>query len=407
MLLTTTLVTASACSDSSNPVAPILTDEPDTLLSAERVRGLPVGQQRDWLVYLASSDEQRERDATRIQDELQSVGRLAWWPAPAGPDYRLTPEMTGEWFASAAARQLANVVVSFQTPSGGWSKAVAYVREREPGQSFASQPTWSWIATFDNGATTEQMRLLGGVIGAHNDTIHIGSFARGAQYIRNAQFPNGCWPQIYPLEGGYHDAITYNDNVAVRILRLLSAIETGMLPFVAAEERAIAKQTIDRAITCIVASQVVVSGQRTVWGQQHDPLTLAPVRGRSYEPAALCSLESAGIIDYLLEIPAPNASVVAAVHAAATWLKERAIYGYTYDPRGVLIASPGSGPLWARFYEIGTNRPLFSDRDGITRYALSEVSEERRGGYAWYVETPAATLARFDVWKRTHVSALE
>lgn len=64
----------------------------------------------------------------------------------------------------------------------------------------------------------------------------------------------------------------------------------------------------------------------------------------------------------------------------------------------LLTASPGAGPLWARFYEIGTNRPIFSDRDGQVRYALSEIGEERRTGYLWYTDEPATTLRRYDRW---------
>ena len=37
--------------------------------------------------------------------------------------------------------------------------------------------------------------------------------------------------------------------------------------------------------------------------------------------------------------------------------------------------------MWARFYEIGTNRPIFSDRDGFAKHDLSEIGYERRNGY--------------------------
>jgi PelA/Pel-15E family pectate lyase len=46
-------------------------------------------------------------------------------------------------------------------------------------------------------------------------------------------------------------------------------------------------------------------------------------------------------------------------------------------------------PLWARFYEIGTNRPIFSGRDSVVKYQLSEIEYERRTGYRWYVDRPA------------------
>ncbi|MFG0295883.1 MAG: pectate lyase, partial [Maioricimonas sp. JB045] len=49
-----------------------------------------------------------------------------------------------------------------------------------------------------------------------------------------------------------------------------------------------------------------------------------------------------------------------------------------------LTPDPDAPPLWARFYEIETNRPIFSDRDGIVKYDIQEIGSERRGGYTWY-----------------------
>jgi PelA/Pel-15E family pectate lyase len=51
-------------------------------------------------------------------------------------------------------------------------------------------------------------------------------------------------------------------------------------------------------------------------------------------------------------------------------------------------------PLWARFYEIGTNRPIFGGRDAVIRYSLAEVEPERRAGYRWYVDDPRQLLER-------------
>ena len=43
---------------------------------------------------------------------------------------------------------------------------------------------------------------------------------RGLDYALSAQYPNGGFPQIYPLVGWYHDAITYNDDAMVHIMEL-------------------------------------------------------------------------------------------------------------------------------------------------------------------------------------------
>ncbi|OZB43070.1 MAG: hypothetical protein B7X50_02320 [Alishewanella sp. 34-51-39] len=59
----------------------------------------------------------------------------------------------------------------------------------------------------------------------------------------------------------------------------------------------------------------------------------------------------------------------------------------------------GAGPLWPRFAELNTNRPIFGDRDGELYYDVHQVSFERRQGYAWYTERPAPTLERYQRWR--------
>ena len=53
---------------------------------------------------------------------------------------------------------------------------------------------------------------------------------------------------------------------------------------------------------------------------------------------------------------------------------------------------PPAPPLWARFYELGTNRPMFCGRDSIVKYSMAEIEYERRNGYSWYIDRPAGLL---------------
>jgi len=374
----------------------------DTLLGAARLGALPAPARQAWLDYLKASDDARARDRAAVDAELRAAGRSAWTPAPHADDFAVSAAMTGAWFATDEAGRIADVIVSFQTPSGGWSKAVdVTTRPRLPGEGFGSTDSWSWIGTFDNGATTEELRFLGAAARARADGRHAAAFLRGLDYIALAQFPNGCWPQSFPLDGGYHDAATFNDDAAVRVLRLLTAVARGDYAFVPADARGRAAAGVARGVSCIVASQVKVGGRLTAWGQQHDPLGLAPVKARAFEPASLASRESAGILEILMGLESPDAATVAAVHAAAAWLRATAIGGYAYES-GALVPRAGAGPLWARLYEIGTDRPVFGDRDGSVHYELREISEERRLGYAWYVTSPAATLRRYDTWAAAH-----
>jgi len=107
----------------------------------------------------------------------------------------------------------------------------------------------------------------------------------------------------------------------------------------------------------------------------------------------------------------PSPEIVDAVEAAIAWFESAKLTGIRLEtpaapelPHGhdrVIVADPSAPPLWARFYEIGTNRPIFGGRDTKIRYTLAEVEPERRGGYRWYLDDPAQLLSRdYPRWKQ-------
>jgi PelA/Pel-15E family pectate lyase len=146
----------------------------------------------------------------------------------------------------------------------------------------------------------------------------------------------------------------------------------------------------------------VVNGRKTVWGAQHDPLTLQPVKARAYEHASLSGGESVDLLELLMGLNPADSRVVEAVHGAASWFRETGIHGFDYEPKGGLVARPGAGPLWARFNEIGTNRPIFSNRDGVILYSWNELENERKYGYAWFRPDGARALQKYESWARRH-----
>ncbi len=392
------------------------------LVSLARIARLPAGERAAWRAYLRRSRALEARDRAAMTAELRALGQSRMVRAPYTHDFGMEPHMADAWFASDSARDLATNLLSWQTPAGGWSKHVPMrLRERRPGESWYSEnDQWRYIGTFDNDATVTQLRILGGVAAAlegkgkrkgkgQSDTgtgtnaDFIRAFLRGLRYIWDAQYPNGCFPQVYPLQGGYHDAATYNDNATVNVLRLLRDVAGGRYGFVPAAERRRARADFDRGLECVLRSQVVVGGKRTVWGQQHDPLTLAPAPARSYELAGLCGRESAWILDFLMGLPDPSPRVVAAVHAGVAWFRAHEIHDSVYAD-GVLAPAPAGArapTLWARNTEIATGRPIFANRDGVKLYDTARLTD-RRHGYGWFGTEPAATLLTYQSWARQH-----
>jgi len=381
--------------------------ERDTVstFSPARLASLPSARRAEWTAYLRRSREMKARDQALIAGELRALGQARMTRAPfIRESFEVKRGMDAAWFRGDSARRMAETILSFQTPSGGWSKHVDMrAGPRRPGQSFFSETDeWQYIATIDNNSTTSQLRFLAKIDSVRPDARYRAAFVRGVEYLLAAQFPSGCWPQVFPLQGGYHDAATFNDDATVLAAELLRDVGDGDFAFVPAGVRRRAAAAAGRTVECILTAQVVSGGQLTIWGQQHDPLTLVPVHARSYEPASLATKESAGILRFLMRIPDPDERVTAAVHMAAAWFRAHQIMGYTYDFDTGRHAQPGAGPLWARMAEIGTNRPVFSNRDGVILYDWEQLTD-RRTGYGWYSEEPAAALKAYDRWLREHL----
>ena len=403
--------------------AVIGTNVPATPLTSERVASLPA-----WKTYLENSQRLRAVDQNYLRAELAAHNlKQSTAPKKVHNAGGVSLKNPAAWYAGTEAQRIAANIVTFQTPAGGWSKNTDYAKNpRAPGEAFGAEngslflgandfdkpenSSWSYVGTFDNDATTTELRFLAKVISASKSNCDDlkKSFARGLDYIFAAQFPNGGWPQVWPLQGGYHDAVTFNDDALLHVVEFLREAAAGQneFSFVPADLRAKADASWQRGLDCILAAQVVANGQRTVWGQQHDALTLQPVGARNYEMPSLTSSESATIVLFLMQLPNPDARTVAAVHSAAAWFAKTEIKGKSFQVVGKesrkLIDAPGHAPMWARYYEVGTDKPLFGDRDQTIHDDVNELSRERRKGYGWFKDTPKRVLEHYLKWAQAH-----
>ena len=394
-------------------------------LTEERIAALPATQQPAWRNYLLHSIAQMRADRAALDAEMKKAALKAPVIPPSGSAAKSIPlDKPADWYAGAEARRIADIVVSFQTPAGGWSKNLNLAdHTRATGEHFAGNnsspvpgtadfdtskdPKWEYVGTLDNDATTSEIRFLAKVTAASgtdkNAKMWRASLLRGIEYILTAQYPNGGWPQIWPLQGGYHDAITFNDDAMTKALIVLFDAANGTAEFssVPANLRTRAQAAVAKGIQIILATQIMTNGKRTAWGQQYDMLDLKPVGARNYEPPSLSSGETATILIFLMKFPAPTPTEVEAVRAGAAWLKSVAVYGKAFGrgPNGrTLTSDPGAGPIWSRYYEIGSNRPIFGDRDKSIHDDVNEISLERRNGYSWFNGGPQAALDRFVEW---------
>jgi PelA/Pel-15E family pectate lyase len=296
------------------------------------------------------------------------------------------------WFRSDEGRRTIATVLSWQSPEGSWPKnkdttSKPYTEKREKLEG-----------TFDNKATTGELRLLAHAFQATHDETCRDAFLKGFDHILGAQYPNGGWPQFSPPGKGYPRHITFNDGSMVRLLDLLR--DSQDYDFLDAARKRKAADAFDRGIACILKCQVVIDGKPTVWCAQHDEVTFAPAKARAYELPSLSGGESAGILHLLMSLDKPSPEVIRAVKAGVAWYDSAKLTGIRFERTngGRIVNDPSAKPMWARFYDLETGKPYFCDRDGIKKATLAEIGEERRTGYAWYGGWGESVASDYGKW---------
>ena len=307
------------------------------------------------------------------------------------------------WYASPAARAAADTVLRYQSQPGAWPKNTDLLVPPTPA-SLAALEKEGKANTIDNGATTLPIRFLARLTEATGEARYRDAVLRGVDYLLASQYPNGGFPQFFPLRQGYYSHITYNDGAMILALELLRDVaeSRASFGFVDAARRTRAAEAVARGIDCILRTQVRHAGRLTAWCAQHDERTLAPAWARKYEPPSLSGSESVGVVRFLMAIERPTPGIVAAVEGAVAWFRAVPIRGQRVEsvpvaggkPDRRLVADPAAPPLWARFYDLETNRPLYMDRDSKPLSDFSQVSYERRSGYGYHGDWPASLLAR-------------
>jgi PelA/Pel-15E family pectate lyase len=310
------------------------------------------------------------------------------------------------WFASAEAKKVAAIILSFQTDAGGWPKNTDTISKAYSGDRSKLQPT------FDNKATVDELRFMARMFNATQDATYRQSFDRGLAYVLAAQYPNGGWPQFFPLRKGYYDHITFNDGAMVRVLQLTCEVAAEKpYAFLDAKTRAACQQAFDRGIACILKCQIIVDGKPTVWCAQHDEKTFAPAKARSYELPSFSGSESVGIVRLLMSLEKPSPEIITSIEGAIAWFEAHKVVGQRIDkvmdkdgkPNLVMVPDAQAPALWARFYDLKTGTPYVCDRDGVPKAKLADIGSERRNGYSWFGEYARDLIAKdYPKWKQLH-----
>lgn len=335
-------------------------------------------------------------------------------------------EVTGNPRWLADARNAADALAYGQLESGGWTYSIDFdpkadrsLRRALVADGARPPKKLRNVTTFDDDTTQSAVRFLLAVVdaagpagdvqapaapaadragakqsdakavaGARGDDPAAGDPAdrNGAQLQRirsaldyalramlRAQHENGAFPQGYdgsprrvslppaarakapadgvkaPREKEYWWFYTLNDNTHADCIRTLVEAHrrTGKAEYLDAARK---------AGNFLVLAQL--PDPQAAWAQQYN-FNMEPAWARKFEPPAVCTSESAGVIRMLVDLYlyTGDDKFLAPIPAAAAWLER------SRRPDG----------QWARFYELGTNRPLYFTKDYRLTYEDTDM----------------------------------
>jgi PelA/Pel-15E family pectate lyase len=347
------------------------------------------------------------------------------WHHNTGDKFVIVPLKDQEEYKPTQIREIADNILLYQQSNGGWLKnydMMAVLTEHQKQLLKDSMGELSKQTSFDNGATISQVEYLAKAYTITKDKRYEDAFLKGLNFILSAQYPNGGWPQFYPNSHGYQKYITFNDDLMAGIMRVMMEIVQNKTyySFVPGELRDKVKKAFEKGLDCILKCQIKEDGKLKAWCQQNDNIDLQPRCARKFELVGLTPGESVEIVELLMKIDHPNYDIINSVKGAVQWFKESEIHGikvktiaapkavYTYHTTStdnIVVEDPTAPPIWTRYYELGTNRPFFANKDGNKVYQFSDVARERRTGYTWYGYWPQKLITtEYPEWlKKYHI----
>jgi PelA/Pel-15E family pectate lyase len=283
------------------------------------------------------------------------------WVQNATPDmgecYLDIYEATGDTYYLECAKKAANALIWGQHPLGGWHYFIDFDMpgiEEYYATLFSPHEEYAHFygnCTYDDNTTQSVTMFLMRLYMTTLDPGYREPLIKALDFFLISQYPNGAWPQRYPLRYDYaHDSFpdytsfyTFNDSVHWNnVLVLLSAYEQlGNEEYLTAAKR---------GMDFVILSQG--PPEQAAWSQQVG-MDMKPANGRTFEPAAYRTRVVTSNIKWLQTYYAITGDrrYLTPIPNAIKWLEKS------------VIERLENGEYWlARYYEQDTNRPIFERR---------------------------------------------
>ena len=308
-------------------------------------------------------------DFSRRFGEMEAFPTMIWVQPPGtatmGHLFLDAYHATGDEYYYEAAKKAAGALIKIQHPAGGWnymgdlagpeSLKKWYDTIGKNGWRLEEFQHYYGNATFDDEGTAESCQLMLRIYLEKKDKAFKPALDKAIQFVLDAQYPNGGWPQRFPLSGGFENHghadytgyITFNDGVVDENIKFLIMVWQTL-----GDKRVL--DPIQRAMDIYVAAQQ--PQPQPGWGLQHTVADLKPAGARTYEPKAFASHTTAGNLENLMDYYelTGDPKYLARVPEAIDWLAALKL-----DDK----IAPGR-PRYPTFIEIGTNEPLYVHRRG-------------------------------------------
>ena len=327
-------------------------------------------------------------DMSRRWGEMEAKPSMIWIQNPGtaamGHLFLDAYHATGDELYYRAAEDVAGALIWGQHPSGGWNYHIDFGGDASAqdwyetigyhGRRLEEFRHYYGNATFDDGGTVDSGKFLLRLYLEKQDPKYRGPLDKAVQYIIDAQYPIGGWPQRFPINREYSNGglpdytanITFNDEVNANNVEFLLLVYQGL-----GERRVL--DPLRRGMGVVLLAQ---QGQpQPGWALQYTP-ALEPAGARTSEPTSLATHTSYACLEQLMRYYrwTGDSKYLARVPEGIAWLEklelppERQIEGFTHPT----------------FIEVGTDRPLYLRTTGSwTGDQRNEIVHEPRDGVSW------------------------
>lgn len=308
-------------------------------------------------------------DMSRRWGELEGFDTQIWVQSPGtvsmGNAFLDAYDATAEEYYYHAAEKVAAALIWGQQKEGGWNYIIDFAGEQSLKKWYETIGKNAWgfeeyyhyygNSTFDDLNTTEPAEFLLRLYLTKNDVRYKPAVDKTIQFVLEAQYPLGGWPQRYPLkydhrQGNHEDYssfYTYNDevtsgNIDFLINCYLKLDDSRLL------------EPIRRGMNFYLITQQ--GNPQGGWGLQYN-MDLQPSYARSYEPAALhpgLSFQHGMLLLKFYQLTGDR-KFIERIPDIIDWLESSKL------PADKTENGTKTHPT---FVELGTNRGLYAHRTG-------------------------------------------